>query len=337
MLKATCGFTQFPLNTAATGDTIYSNYPEASGIYSTPWGIDGQVIISSVYHTTIGSANNGALLLIMDTYGNIVGDHLLTDENFILKAALATPEGVYLGGERSDQSSFLAKLTEDLQSFEWIRPPAASRRYTRIERMSNGDILALGTHTITPTDLSPIVDRITSDGESAGGCCWGAGWNTNDIEYATSARELSDGRYIITGSSGPAIPSSINVLCISAYASGETIDRTILGSGGYQTGRIVLPSDGDNSTIWASQSGTGAHIFKVTNECEEIWSKHPGIGINDVILDTTIMQYVAVGSSMIAKFDMAGDTLWTRTPAVLSGIVFSHIRRWLWRLHYYRS
>lgn len=48
--------------------------------------------------------------MIMDTNGNIIADPLLTDQNFILRSALETPEGIYLAGEFSDQSSFLAKL-----------------------------------------------------------------------------------------------------------------------------------------------------------------------------------------------------------------------------------
>jgi hypothetical protein len=166
-------------------------------------------------------------------------------------------------------------------------------------------------------DLRPIVRRYGPGGQ----LLWTYSLPGQAITRAVHGRELTDGELIVTGLSGPATPSAIEVLCMRFSAGGVPEATQTLGTGGFQQGLKVLERSAGGSMIFGKQdSPVNGVVLHVDDQCVlQTERYHPGLALYDACLDPATDSYYTTGHRdgfcLVARFDEAGDTVWTRTYA----------------------
>lgn len=301
---------QFPLSQPATGDTLYSGTDLLTPVACWPWS--GGALLPM-------QADPGTRLVRLVDDGTWTGEEALPAAfAYVFGSTDGSPAPVIVG-RTMDQRAYIARLNSTADGVLWADSLMVNNEtyFSNATVLGNGDLLACGTSYVTPMDLRPIVRRYGPGGQ----LLWTYSLPGQAITRAVHGRELPDGDLIITGLSGPATPSAIEVLCMRFSAGGVPEATQTLGTGGYQQGLKVLERSAGGSLIFGKQdSPVNGVVLHVDDQCAlQTERYHPGLAVYDACLDPATDSYYATGHRdgfcLVARFDEAGDTVWTRTYA----------------------
>lgn len=197
--------------------------------------------------------------------------------------------------------------------------------YSLQETADKGFIMAGGTFSYGAGDEDVYIVRTNSSGDTA----WTRTIGGTNTDYGYSARETSDGGFIIAGTTESYGAGCSDVYLIKLDQNGDTVWTKTIGGIDFDYGYSVRETYDKGFIIAGGLNfqgiGGDAYLVKTDSAGDTLWTKIFG-GINSDLFysvqETSDSGFIMAGGTFsygagssdiyIVKTDSSGDTMWTR-------------------------
>jgi len=291
--------------------------------------------IAAGYTKSSGAGNYDALLIKLDSQGNIIWSKTFGgDQSILLKSVLQTSDGYYiLGGNivysDSNTADFLLIKLDSQGNIIWSKTFGGDQKdvlFSVLQTPDGGYIAAGYTKSFGAGNYDFLLIKL----DSQGNIIWSKTFGGDQSDFLTSLQQTLDGGYIIGG-----ISRSFNsqhyfdALLIKVDSQGNIIWSKTFEKGGSTT-LLKQTNDGGclvSGIISSFKDNNGSIILnlpflmKLDSEGKIVWEKQYQIE-TEVFLPSFIEKtndggYILGGlteknTSLFIKIDFQGDVIWAR-------------------------
>lgn len=326
-------------------------------------GITDRAVVASL--KTNLAANDRKLKAYNSTYGsypttldaNNCPSAPVVDNNYCLQKSSSQTVASYIAGS----NTYVLKMqsgTNNYQVTPTTEPSVVQGSFAL--RLNDNVSDDFGNKIIQASDggliLAGTVDYASSTVCQTGGCngtgvaliakftgggtlSWARGWDNamaspqtgiSQEDEANDVKQLSDGSYIMTGSTHKSGVSNYDATLVKISSNGSHLWSTIWGGSAQDYGSSVIStSDGGflvAGTTWSYQVGVSdAFIAKFDSGGNLSWSKTVGTGGTDIgvsvvaVSDGYLLAGQASQTPFVAKFNVSGAVQWVASTQLYSG------------------